>query len=104
MILIYVADRLTWFFGDGSHIPLGFGCLLGYSAHLRPSPRLLHVFSQRGLFFISSTISHWSLQAPIFKSAVQLGLEGDVGTEWNRFLNYMREVGLCDNRGGDRIT
>lgn len=85
MILIYVADRLTWFFGDGSRIPLGFGRLLGYSAHLRPSPRLLHVFSQRDIFFISNTISHWSFQAPIFKLAEQLGLEGEVGTEWNQF-------------------
>lgn len=40
----------------------------------------------------------------IWMEASQVDLQGRMAIEWNLYIQFLRDVGLCRNPSGDKIT
>lgn len=90
------------FWGRGD-IPITFKKIIGLPDCYGLSIQLVHNLSHRGIMFVSQTIRVWSLGAPIFKNADQLGLPAHLADEWEVMRDAFRAVGFNWKMGGDQI-
>ena len=94
-VMVHMSKRLAWLFKDGSRIPITFNKIIALPYDARPSQDLQFCLARGGFHFLAQTIREWSFDAPVFKSAEKLGLNGMMVDEWDRLRDSFRAAGFC---------
>lgn len=100
----FFLKRLIWKLQSGNNILIGFDSILGVQTESPIPQQLLMSLHQKGLFYWAQVLQGWQGTIPIWKLAIDLGLNGTLIEIWNKVIWDMKHEGFYKIEENDGIV
>ena len=102
-IELFFLKNLAWNFQSGKKILIGLDPLAGDVTDLPISQQLLHYLQHIGIFYWDQVIDKWLGSIPTWKTDEMMGLYGDLSSQWDKVIMYMKSRGIFISSEEDHL-